>query len=98
MATTTRSDTQGATAQDLTLRMGHEELTIRKRYETLSIANDFLIAVWFLLGSVFFLYPSLETPAVWMFILGSAQFMIRPTLRLAHQVHLKRIPTGHWDM
>lgn len=85
-------------AASLTLHLGPEELVIRRRYETLSIANDFLIALWFLLGSVFFLYPSLEKPAVWLFIIGSAQFMIRPTLRLAHQIHLRRTPAGHWEM
>ena len=84
--------------QSLTLRLGREELVIRQRYETLSIANDFLIAIWFLLGSVFFLYPSLEHIAVWLFIIGSAQFLVRPSLRLAHHVHLQRTPAEHWDM
>lgn len=78
--------------------MGHEELMIRRRYETLSILNDFLIAVWFLVGSILFLYPSLTEAGTWLFIIGSAQFMIRPVIRLGHQIHLRRIPAGHWDM
>jgi hypothetical protein len=57
--------------KNLTLQLGHEELIIRKRYETLSIINDFLIAIWFLLGSVLFLFPAWEHPAVWLFIIGS---------------------------
>lgn len=86
-----------ATDNPLTLRLGHEELVIRKRYEVLSIANDFLIAVWFLVGSVLFLYPSLAKPAVWMFIIGSFQFLIRPTIRLLSHIHLQRIPPSHWE-
>lgn len=81
----------------LTLQLGHEELVIRKRYETLSIANDFLIAIWFLVGSILFLYPSLARPAAWLFIIGSFQFLVRPSLRLISHIHLKRIPASQWD-
>ncbi|MDX1801143.1 MAG: YrhK family protein [Marinobacter sp.] len=81
----------------LTLRLGDEELIIRRRYEALSIANDFLIALWFLVGSVLFLYPSMEKAAVWMFIIGSFQFLIRPTIRLISHIHLQRVPASHWD-
>lgn len=81
----------------LTLHLGHEQLIIRRRYETLSIINDFLIAIWYLVGSVFFLYPSLTGPAAWLFIIGSFQFLIRPTLRLASHIHLQRIPETSWE-
>lgn len=81
----------------LTLRLGDEELVIRRRYEVLSIANDFLIALWFLVGSVLFLYPSLERTAVWMFIIGSFQFLIRPTIRLISHFHLQRVPKSQWE-
>ena len=82
----------------LTFQLGHEELVIRKRYETLSIANDFFIAIWFLVGSILFLYPDMAEPAAWLFILGSFQFLIRPTLRLMSHIHLKRLPAAsQWD-
>ena len=81
----------------LTVHLGHEELVIRKRYETLSIANDFFIAIWFLVGSILFLYPSLAEPAAWLFIIGSFQFLVRPALRLVSHIHLKRIPASQWD-
>ncbi|MDN5862487.1 MAG: YrhK family protein [Salinisphaera sp.] len=82
----------------LTLQLGHEELTIRRRYQALSILNDFLIALWFVVGSVLFLFPALETTAIWCFIVGSTQFLLRPTIRLAHQFHLRRLPESHWDL
>ncbi|WP_438970840.1 YrhK family protein [Methylophaga sp.] len=81
----------------LTLTMGHEQLVIRRRYEVLSILNDFLIALWFLLGSIFFLYPELEKTAIWFFIVGSVQFLIRPMLRLASLIHLQKTPESHWQ-
>jgi hypothetical protein len=43
--------------QDVVIRMGREELLIRRRYQTVSIPNGFLIGVWFLLGSVAFFWP-----------------------------------------
>lgn len=81
----------------ITIRLGHEELLIRRRYETLSIINDFMIAVWFFVGSVFFLDNSLVTDGTWLFILGSGQLAIRPALRLAAHVHLKRVPATRWE-
>lgn len=82
----------------ITLTIGHEQLIIRRRYEVVSIINDFFIAIWFLLGSVFFLYPSLEKMAVWLFIIGSFQFLIRPTIRLLAHIHIQRVPDSHWQM
>lgn len=82
----------------LTLVIGHDQLVIRRRYEVISIINDFFIAIWFLLGSVLFLYPSLEKIAIWLFIIGSVQFLIRPTIRLFAHIHVQRVPDSHWQM
>jgi len=81
----------------LTIKLGREELVIRRRYEVLSIINDFMIAIWFLVGSILFLFPSIEKTGVWMFIIGSFQFLIRPTIRLAGHIHLQRIPQSRWE-
>lgn len=80
-----------------TLRIGHDEIVVRRRYQALSIANDFLIALWFLIGSVCFLFDSLQTPAAWLFIVGSAQFLARPAIRLSQSFHLRRIPESDWE-
>lgn len=88
---------QDPTENPLTITFGHEQLIIKRRYEILSILNDFMIAIWFLVGSILFLYPSLETPAVWLFIIGSFQFLIRPTLRLLAHFHMQRVPESHWE-
>ena len=81
----------------LTLKIGHEQLVIRRRYETLSILNDFLIALWFLIGSFFFLNKALVTDGTWLFVVGSGQLLIRPAIRLAAHIHLQRLPGSQWD-
>lgn len=81
----------------LTITIGHEQLIIRRRYELASIFNDFLIAIWFLLGSIFFLYPSLQDPAIYLFILGSFQFLIRPSIRLLSHFHIQHLPESSWE-
>lgn len=82
------SETSG---RPLLLRIGPDELVIRKRYEVVSICNDILIAVWFVIGSVFFFFESLTFAGTCLFLLGSVQLMIRPVIRLRRLVHLRRI-------
>lgn len=78
-------------AQPLVIHVGHEELVIRRRYEVASICNDLLVALWFIVGSVFFLFADLVTAGTWLFLVGSVQLAIRPLIRLRRQVHLRRI-------
>lgn len=85
-------------ADDIVLRIGREELIVHNRYEFLSIGNDFLIATWFLVGSVLFLYPEQQKVAAWIFIIGSVQFIVRPALRLARHLQLRRLPSRQSDM
>ena len=81
----------------LTLRIGQERLVIQRRYEVISIANDFVIALWFLVGSILFLFPQFEQAASWLIILGSFQFLIRPSIRLVRHIHLRKEPRDGWD-
>lgn len=85
-----RSSGDDIDANDITMRIGREELVIRNRYEALSIANDVLIGILFLLGSILFLWESSTGLATWLFVIGSAEFLLRPVIRLARRTHLKR--------
>jgi hypothetical protein len=80
----------------LVLRIGHEELFIRKCYEVLSIINDILIAVWFIVGSALFFSEETTTLGTWLFLLGSIELGIRPIIRLSRHLHLRRarLPSG----
>jgi hypothetical protein len=75
----------------LSIRLGPEELTIRRFYEVVSILNDLCIAVWFIVGSVMFFSPHWTQLGTWCFLLGSVQLLIRPLIRLTRHVHLRRI-------
>jgi hypothetical protein len=65
--------------------------TVFAVYEVAHTAVDFGAAICFLVGSVLFLYKKYETPAVWLFIVGSLFFCVKPTLRLAREIHLLRM-------
>ena len=81
--------------QPLVLHIGHKELDVRQRYETLSIINDALIGVWFLIGSILFFFDSTVTAGTWLFVIGSAQLLIRPSIRLKRRLHLQRWHPQH---
>lgn len=68
---------------------------IRQRWEVVSIVNDILIAVWFIIGSVLFFNESMATAGTWLFLLGSVELLIRPMIRLARCVHIQRIRRGN---
>lgn len=88
-STTDRDDTGGADAP-LILHLGREELVVRHRYETISIVNDLLIGMWFLIGSFFFFSSSLSYAGTWLFVVGSVEMLIRPAIRFTRRVHLRR--------
>lgn len=79
---------------DVTITIGHEELIIRQRYETLSIVNDIFIGVLFVIGSALFFSPSTSYAATWLFVIGSVMMLVRPTIRLSRRVHLQRLRGG----
>lgn len=85
----------------MTFRIGHDEVVLRRRYEILSIVNDILVALWFIVGSVLFFSATTTTAGTWLFLLGSVQLLIRPVIRLARHVHIQRldspVPASHQD-
>ncbi|MCW4457010.1 YrhK family protein [Microbacterium sp. MPKO10] len=90
MSDATAGNTRGA----LVIRLGPEEIVIRKRYETLSILNDILIGLWFIVGSFLFFSEATSYAATWLFVIGSVEMLIRPLIRFARHVHLRRFHPG----
>ncbi|MDN5870257.1 MAG: YrhK family protein [Nitrococcus sp.] len=83
---------------NLTLFLGRYRFAIWHPYHALSILNDFLLGFLFLAGSVCFLFNPLYWAGVWCFVVGSALFVARPTIRLAHYLHVgRRKSPGEWD-
>ncbi len=64
---------------------------IYARYEIAHTVVDFLAALCFLVGSILFFWPEVETLAVWLFVIGSVFFMAKPSLRLAREIQLWRM-------
>lgn len=88
------SSQQAAGQAGITLHFGHDELIVRQRYEVLSIVNDILIGIWFVIGSIFFFYESLAYAGTWLFVIGSVEMLIRPVIRLTRKIHLQRMNGG----
>lgn len=86
--TTRRTHTVG---EDLDLELGNKELVLHNRYETLSIVNDVLIALWFIIGSILFFSESTTTIGTWFFLAGSVELLIRPVIRLSRNVHITTV-------
>ena len=70
---------------------GNDNIIIQRRYEALGAFNDLLIAIWFLIGSFFFLQASLTESGTWLFIVGSAQLIIKPLIKLASLIHVSSL-------
>lgn len=75
----------------LVVTIGNKELMLRRRYEVLSISNDILVAVWFVVGSILFFSPETTEAGTWFFLLGSIELLIRPAIRLSRNVHMGRV-------
>ncbi|WP_447927905.1 MULTISPECIES: YrhK family protein [unclassified Vreelandella] len=89
---------QDPTHQDWILTIGRRELVIHQRYEALSIINDFLIGLWFVIGSFCFFYEGvIQTLGVWLFVVGSVQLLIRPSIRLHRYIYFKQLPDTDHD-
>lgn len=78
-------------SQPLEFDLDQDHIVIQRRYEALGAVNDFLIAVWFLIGSFFFLKEALVVDGTWLFILGSGQLLIKPIIKLMSLVHVRRV-------
>lgn len=75
----------------LDIDLGSEHIIIQRRYEALGALNDLLIAIWFLIGSFFFLNDTLVEDGTWLFIVGSTQLLIKPLIKLTGLIHLNQI-------
>ena len=68
----------------------HEELV--RRYELFRTVVEFLAALTFIIGSVLFFYDSLQYAGTWLFVIGSILCAVRPSIRLALELHLASLP------
>ncbi|MCL4323009.1 MAG: YrhK family protein [Candidatus Thermoplasmatota archaeon] len=77
-------------------KMDRKASRVMGMYSYLSIGNDVLVGIEFLIGSFEFLpatiFPSANVvTGVYLFIAGSAELLIRPMIEMARRVHLRII-------
>ena len=72
------------------ISIGADHIVIERRYRALGALNDLLIAIWFLVGSVFFFYDKLMTDGTGLFVAGSLQLLLRPSITLCELIHVTR--------
>ncbi|MCB1440185.1 MAG: YrhK family protein [Nitratireductor sp.] len=65
----------------------HYHRRLYAAYEVAFTLVDFLAAACFIAGSVMFFYKSLENGAIWLFVIGSVFFFMKPAIRLARELH-----------
>lgn len=80
---------------EIDVDIGRYEVIIGRRYGFFYTVNDILIAVWFIIGSIFFFWDSTQEVGTWLFLIGSVELLIRPLIRIARNSHLKRITTSN---
>jgi uncharacterized membrane protein YgdD (TMEM256/DUF423 family) len=56
-------------------------------YEIVFTVVDFSAAILFVIGSILFFREATTYIATWMFLLGSICFALKPTIRLARELH-----------
>ncbi|MCQ8783191.1 YrhK family protein [Mangrovibrevibacter kandeliae] len=65
----------------------HRNRRLYALYEVAYTVVDFAAALTFLVGSIFFFYDELMTAGTWLFVIGSVLFGLKPTLRVARELH-----------
>lgn len=75
----------------LDIQMGTYEVTFSKKYRLIALLNDFMLALEFLVGSVLFLFESTLTVGTILFIIGSAQLLARPIIKIIHAFHFSHV-------
>lgn len=72
------------------LRVGKYGVFFNRNYRLIAITNEIMLGIWFVVGSFLFLSEETKTAGTILFIIGSAQLLIRPILKIIHAVTLKR--------
>ncbi len=65
-----------------------EHSKVTARFEIAYTTVDFLAAILFIAGSIFFFRESTTFFATWLFLMGSLCFALKPTLRLIREIKL----------
>jgi len=79
-------------AYKIAIEFKRRRLVASNRYEMISLLNDMITTVCFLIGSYFFFHKQTETGTI-MFIIGNANTLFRAILSLIRKFHIEWIQT-----
>ena len=69
-------------------RKGPRARRVYAIYEILYTLVDFVAALLFIIGSIFFFFENLVFAGTWFFLIGSICFVAKPTIRLTCELRL----------
>lgn len=81
------SDSEQAYVEE---KMKRHTLFYKRIYHILYTLNDLMLGLWFLIGSILFYFETLKTWGIHFFVLGSLQFILKPTIRLIHELDARK--------
>jgi len=70
---------------------------VYRRYEIAYTTIDLIAGATFLVGSILFFWKATETAAIWLFVVGSVFFVLRPLARISRELELARLPMPEDD-
>ncbi|WP_301108589.1 YrhK family protein [Sporosarcina sp.] len=79
------------TDNDYEVKMGKYTVFLNKNHQYIFIINESVPGIIFVVGSIFFLFDSLKTAGIILFIVGNAQLFIRPVLEILHAITLRNM-------
>ncbi|MFD1887327.1 YrhK family protein [Paenibacillus wenxiniae] len=74
----------------LAIEFKRRRIVTSNRYEMISVLNDIITTICFLVGSYFFFHKETETGTI-MFIIGNANTLFRAILSLIRKIHVEWI-------
>ena len=72
-------------------RISQHHQKIYAAYELAFTFIEFTAGILFLVGSVMFFYSAWQTQAIWCFVIGSACFVVGPSLKVIREIHYAKI-------
>jgi hypothetical protein len=79
------------------IKIGKYEIFFRKNVGILDTVNNLMIALWFLLGSILFFFESMEIVRICLYIVGSVQLLVRPTIKLIQDISIRKQDKKEYD-
>lgn len=83
--------------EELDLPMSKYAIFFNKNYRIISLANEILIGLLFIIGSICFFFKSAMDAGTVLFLIGSVLLLIKPVLKMLHAVSIGKQTSSSTD-